>query len=137
MFSETFVLMTTLHRRLADSATVSAVLPTAPPDGQVSRASKDLEGSRFFTSAAGTAISPNNFRTKVWLPAPETAKIHGTVTFRDLRGARVVAARRRRRLPGRQGESRPPADHHDTAVARHPAPTPATAPSPPADRSGE
>lgn len=112
MFWEAFVLMTTLHRRLADSATVSAALPTAPPD-----ASKDLEGSRFFTSAAGTAISPNNFRTKVWLPAPETAKIHGTVTFRDLRGARVVAARRRRRLPGRQGESRPPADHHDTAVA--------------------
>ncbi len=98
MFWEAFVLMTTLHRRLADSATVSAALPTAPPDGQVSRASKDLEGSRFFTSAAGTAISPNNFRTKVWLPAPETAKIHGTVTFRDLRGARVVAAHRRRRV---------------------------------------
>ena len=47
MFWEAFVLMTTLHRRLADSATVSAALPTAPPDGQVSRASKDrpLEAS--------------------------------------------------------------------------------------------
>ena len=64
--------MTTLHRRLADSATVSAALPTAPPD-----ASKDLEGSRFFTSAAGTAISPNNFRTKVWLPAPERPRSTG------------------------------------------------------------
>ena len=45
------------------------------------------EDSLFFTSAVGTSISRNNFRTKVWLPALETAKIHGTVTFHNLRAA--------------------------------------------------
>ena len=45
------------------------------------------ESSLLFTSAAGSSISRNNFRTKVWLPALETAKINGTVTFHNLRAA--------------------------------------------------
>lgn len=45
------------------------------------------EADLFFTSEAGTSISRNNFRTKVWLPALTTAKIQGTVTFHNLRAA--------------------------------------------------
>ena len=45
------------------------------------------ESSLLFASAAGTPISRNNFRTKVWLRALETAKINGTVTFHNLRAA--------------------------------------------------
>jgi len=40
-----------------------------------------------FTGATGTAISRNNFRSKIWLPALVAAKIQGTVTFHNLRAA--------------------------------------------------
>lgn len=40
-----------------------------------------------FTSRAGTVISRNNFRTKVWQPAITAAGLHGTVTFHGLRAA--------------------------------------------------
>jgi len=40
-----------------------------------------------FTSAAGTALSRNNFRAKYWAPAVKAAKIQQTVTFHNLRAA--------------------------------------------------
>lgn len=40
-----------------------------------------------FTSTAGTPISRNNFRTKVWLPAVEAAELTHKVTFHNLRAA--------------------------------------------------
>lgn len=40
-----------------------------------------------FTSAAGTPISRNNFRSKVWLPAVTSAGLFGKVTFHGLRAA--------------------------------------------------
>jgi len=40
-----------------------------------------------FTSTAGTAISRNNFRTKLWAPAVTKAKVEQKVTFHNLRAA--------------------------------------------------
>jgi integrase len=40
-----------------------------------------------FTSQAGTIISRNNFRTKVWLPAVAGAGLRESVTFHGLRAA--------------------------------------------------
>ncbi len=40
-----------------------------------------------FTSRAGTPLSRNNFRTKFWAPAVNSAKIEQKVTFHNLRAA--------------------------------------------------
>jgi integrase len=40
-----------------------------------------------FRSAADTALSRNNFRTKYWAPAVKAAKVGQTVTFHNLRAA--------------------------------------------------
>lgn len=50
-------------------------------------ANRISEDGLLFTSAAGTPLSRNTFRTKYWSPAVKNAKLDRTVTFHNLRAA--------------------------------------------------
>ncbi len=62
--------------------------------GELSRAIKThmlkngrREGDLLFSTEAGTPISRNTFRSRVWLPAVDQSGLHRHVRFHDLRGA--------------------------------------------------